>query len=583
MLKRTTSWLGLLLAAWLWAPPATANDSLPPASQWLPGNAVLVAQIAKPGDLLDLLLSPRAVEAITALPVYQKAVSQPKFQELLTGIQFIEAQLGTDWKTAVRKLTGGGLTWAVGADGGQLLVIDAQDAELLGRLHEIILQIAKSEAAKQGQEERVKSTEQGGVTCWSFTEGEGHAIVGRRFVLSNRPAMLKAVLDRKGNPSGGLDAQPAFQAAKRVGADAAASVYLNAGVLKANPAIRKALDSNQNAMGALLFAPVLDVVRRATWLAGGLRIDAGRLVLRLTADGKGEAASEQAAFAAPKPGDGALENLAVPRRIAAASLYRDLHAFYGAKDKLFSERTSGLIFFENMMGIFFSGRDLTDDILAQPKPDVRIVVAQQQYDPAIGTPQMQLPAFATVFRVRDPKGYADTIESAWQKAIGLVSITSGQKAEAGLVIDRDSYHDVRYTVAHFARSKEAGQGPLGAQFNFRPSLVRLGEYVVISSTDGLAKDLIDAIQQEQSHPPQPLAGVHSLMEFDAGQLSSILEANRETLVRHNMVEKGNSKTQAETEVGLYTAVSKQLGQARLNLGGGPAGPEATLEVKLNLH
>ena len=32
---------------------------------------------------------------------------------------------------------------------------------------------------------------------------------------------------------------------------------------------------------------------------------------------------------------------------------------------LFPERTSGLIFFENMMGIFFTGRDLTSEVLAE--------------------------------------------------------------------------------------------------------------------------------------------------------------------------------------------------------------------------
>ena len=87
------------------------------------------------------------------------------------------------------------------------------------------------------------------------------------------------------------------------------------------------------------------------------------------------------------PAPGALPNLAVPRRIAGLSLYRDLHAFYAAKDKLFPERTSGLIFFENMMGIFFTGRDLTDEVLAETRPEIRIVVAAQKYDPAIGTPQ----------------------------------------------------------------------------------------------------------------------------------------------------------------------------------------------------
>ena len=58
-----------------------------------------------------------------------------------------------------------------------------------------------------------------------------------------------------------------------------------------------------------------------------------------------------------------MPHLDVPRQIAGASVYRDLHGFYAAKDDLFPERTSALIFFENMMGIFFSGKDLTEEVL----------------------------------------------------------------------------------------------------------------------------------------------------------------------------------------------------------------------------
>ena len=227
--------------------------------------------------------------------------------------------------------------------------------------------------------------------------------------------------------------------------------------------------------------------------------------------------------------------------IAGMSLYRDLHAFYAAKDKLFSERTSGLIFFENMMGIFFSGRDLTEDIMAQPKPEVRLVVAGQQYDKAAGDAQVQIPAFAAIFRLKQPKQYADVIESAWQKAVGLINFTRSQKAEVGLVIDRLTYHDTRYTVAYFPTLPDAEKTVPGTESNFGASLVKMGDYLVLSSTEGLAKDLIDALQKETSEKTRPLAGVHTAVDFDGGQLSAVLEANRRTLVRGNMVEKGNSQ------------------------------------------
>ena len=72
------------------------------------------------------------------------------------------------------------------------------------------------------------------------------------------------------------------------------------------------------------------------------------------------------------------------------------------KTNCFPDRTSGLIFFENMMGIFFSGMDLTEEVLGETLPDIRVVVAEQRYDEKTGTPAMQLPGFAVIMQLRDP-------------------------------------------------------------------------------------------------------------------------------------------------------------------------------------
>ena len=114
------------------------------------------------------------------------------------------------------------------------------------------------------------------------------------------------------------------------------------------------------------------------------------------------------------------------------------------------------------------------------------------------------------------------IEEAWQKAVGLISVTRGQKAQVGLLIDRLTHNDVRYSVAYFPHKGDEDKSDVGMQFNFRPSLVKLSDYLVLSSTDGLAKDLIDALKKEAAAAFKPLAGVHSLIDFDATRLSSVL-------------------------------------------------------------
>ena len=179
-----------------------------------------------------------------------------------------------------------------------------------------------------------------------------------------------------------------------------------------------------------------------------------------------------------------MPNLAVPRQIAGLSVYRDLHAFYAAKDQLFPERTSGLIFFENMMGIFFSGRDLTEEVFAETCPEVRLVVAAQAYDKAMGTPRVQIPAFALVVRTRHPEEFARVAEEAWQKAVGLTTVTRGQQAEPGLIIDRETYQGIRFSVATNAAGKNDDKAHLPSRFNYSPSLARVGDCFVLASTGG---------------------------------------------------------------------------------------------------
>ena len=61
---------------------------------------------------------------------------------------------------------------------------------------------------------------------------------------------------------------------------------------------------------------------------------------------------------------------------------------------------------------------------------------------------MKLPGFAVVLQLRDPAKFQEVMEEAWQKAIGLVNFTRGQKALPGLIIrnSRPSWHSLHQFV-----------------------------------------------------------------------------------------------------------------------------------------
>jgi hypothetical protein len=339
----------------------------------------------------------------------------------------------------------------------------------------------------------------------------------------------------------------------------------------------------KNPLAALAFAGIVESVRDSNWLAVGLDIRGNTLTLRPVIDGEAVAQTSPAAFALPKEaGDGALPNLSVPRRIAAMTLYRDLHQFYAAKDELFPERTSGLIFFENMMGIFFSGRDLTNEVLAETEPWLRFVVAEQEFDPAIGTPQIKMPAFAVILQLRHPERFREVAEEAWQKAVGLINFTRGQQALPGLIIDRPMHANTRFTIGYFSTVQIEDKTKLDTRFNLRPALAMPGDYLILSSTDGLACDLIDALDWEAGQGAKPLAETHSRIEIEGSRLASILEANRNILVRGDMVNKGRTQEESEAGIDMMISMVKLVERLDLSIGMHEGLTQAQLGIKLNL-
>ena len=576
---------GLCLSPLAWQESAT-EPPLPPPAQWIPADAALSVELRRPEALYELLLSEEIEELVGGLPAWQRQSSSKGIQDLGNLVRLLETTLGMDWRTALAELTGGGISFAVCPGKTVLLFVDARDEEALHALHEVLVGIARSEADKAGRAERVGSEMRGDVEVWTFNGQEAHAIIGNRLIVSNRAEGLDAVLElRAGGEGRSLASVDAWRSAVRAaGPEAVARLFADLNTLKRRPKVARALEQNRaNPVATLLLAGVGEAVRDSTWLAGGLEIEEDALVLEALVDGRVEESADAAAFAWPAgPDEGLLPNLRVPRRIAAFSFFRDLHRFYAAKDELFPERTSGLIFFENMMGIFFSGRDLTDEVLAETRPEIRIVVAEQDYDPAIGTPGVRIPAFAAVLGLRRPAELGLVMEEAWQKALGLVNFTRGQKALPGLIIDRGVQGDTEFTVARFSAAGIEDRANLHQRYNFSPALAMPGEYLVLSSSEALARDLIDALAQEAAQEPAPRLEANTLVEMAGAQLASILASNRETLIRNNMVEKGNARADAEGEIDLLLTLVGLVDSLELGFGPGDGLTRARLEVGLDL-
>lgn len=580
-------WIGLLAGLGLFQGAALGGatpPALPPPAQWIPEDAVLVMEVPNPQEVLDVALAPEILEKIQQLPAWKNFLTTPNYRELRQGVEFLEKSLRMDWISGVKKFFSGGLTVSVHPQEAVLIAVDCESEGMLAQLHEIFRGIATFEAGKQKQPNRVQSTEYRGVTTWSFGPQEVHCVIGRRLLLSNKPDLLKAVLDRRENSHlRRLATLPEYKTARQTAGEySTARVYANLKALSGIPAIQKVLRTPSEPLSALLFTGLVDSLRRSTWMVLGLRVEGNQVVLQANVDGRPTAESLSQFSLAPTAGEGAFPLLEVPRQLISMSFYRDLHRFYAAKDKLFPERTSELIFFENMMGIFFTGRDLTEEVLGQLESQIRLVVAAQEYDPGIGTPAIQLPAFALVFRMKEPDKFFEVVEEAWQKALGLVNFTQGQQAQPGLILDKNFHGPTKYTVAYFSAKDEKNRKALDVRFNFRPTLARAGEFAILSSTEQLACDLMDVLAKDKAGKNNLAPGVHSAVELRFSQIASLLRTNREALVRQNMVEKGHTRQEAENEIDMLTMLLNAVESLKLQIGTRPEGTQATLEVKVQI-
>ena len=575
-------WQNLVLAGLLVFPVATclrgfASDPVEQLRRSVPSAAVAAIEILQPQALLDPLLSKDFAARLESLPLWPGVTRNPKFQEMRAGLSMIQLSLATDWRTALRELTGGGLLFAAAPGDRTVLLADSLNADLLKRAHDLLAQISRGEAEKRGEPGVVRSMEQDGVTRWTFNGVEMHAVSGSRLVAASDAEVLDRVLAAaRGPKSETLAGNTDYAAARTALGDPAAMLFLNLRVLRDAPGFLEGLgESGGNPLLALLIGGLPDALKSAEWLAAGLYVESGRLTARVKV-GPG-----QNAGAAPLPlgdMDTLMPDPKLPGEIAALRLNRDLHSFYSAKDDLFPARTSGLIFFENMMGIFFSGRNLTDEIMAAPQPEVSFVVAKQEFAEGAAPPEPQLPGFALVLRLRDPGAFRPVLEEAWQKALGLINFTRGQKAEPGLILDRPRHGGIAITTSHFSTVGLTEAEQRNIRFNFQPTLAMPGEFAILSSSESLARRLVDSLTNGSAAKPVAAGGSHTRLTLHGGAIRDLLQLNFDPMVRNNMIEEGHTREEAEMAISLMLAIAGQVDRAELELGGGKQPPSASLTL-----
>jgi hypothetical protein len=548
------------------------------------GSPVITLDVPHPALVIDRLLNPRIQRSLYLAPPYRQFRESPQFRQLQAVVNLVAARLGMPWDRALRDLTGGGLSARVFAEPGRQprieVIATARDPKLLDRLNAVLLELARQDAKTKKAPDPVRTFDYRGTVVHVLGDGRTvcYAIVSGRLAIATATADLEQIIDR-------LRAEGPSPAAA-----ADADVILRGHVdlerlRKADPK-KYILPERPDTGVVLLVGSWYESLKRARAIDARLRWSDAEMVadLELALPEKARPASVKGYL--PEAGQGPLPPLKPPGTIASLSLWRDWATIWESRAELFSPETvQGFAQLDTVAGQFFGGREFGPDFLGVFDPHWRLVVAQQDEATLKPAPDRKLPAFALVAELNgSQEDVPGRLKIAFQTLVAISNVESAQKKGPVFELGSEVVDGVTIVTTTHLVSKPAESGsksePGPDRYNFTPSAAHVGRYFVLSSSTGLARSLvkelkaIDAAAQKPKEQPATFT-----VEADGPEFARLLEKNKGRMVMQTMLDRGQTKRDAEDRVGTILDLFRYLGHGRLAITDAPDRTRLSIRLK----
>ncbi len=519
----------------------------------LPPSTVLYLEISRPPELVDLAMDHPVHARLREIDEYQRLFQTPQYQQFHVVVKMFEGALEMRWRPGLKLLTQGGLFLAADAQTqGAVVLVKSGDAEKLVAAQDAFLTLVRTEARRIGQHDLVESVEYRGITAYRVG-GARFAVVDDWLVLTNNVELGKAILDRYLDADGApavatLGQRPEFQAAQAARPPKAlAWAYANVAALReSNPSPRLFNGLRNNPLGELLLGGVLDLLADAPYAVAALEADPTHLTLTAATPFDAAQIDETRAYYFGPQGRGAAPPLAlVDETLLTLSAYRNLSEFWAAAPDLFEDAIAAKFAeADSNLTTLFSGRDFGDEVLGALEPELQLVVARQTLPQAeLPEPNIKLPAFAMVFRLKDEANMRRPLKVSFQSLIGFFNVVGAMQGQPPLELNNETRDGIEIVTSRYlppSDSEDSARGRI--HYNFSPTAVFAGDRLILSSTHALAMKLVEA-------PPGDAASANLHTQFNTNVLRTMLEENREQFLAQNMLEKGHSREEAEKELG----------------------------------
>ncbi len=551
----------LLIGVVVGSEPLAAADRV--ATKLLPPQTVLYAEIPNPPQLLSTIFDHPLRAKIEALEPYKQAIRTDSYRGFLTGRKFVEIQLGMEWREALETLTAKGIYVGVDAETeGVALLINAKDAESLELFKTKLLELTKL-----GKDpDRIKQGEYRGITAYEADKTK-FAVVDDWLLVTNKSETGTAVLDRLIDGEGACLADSEnFQTAKsKRPADATGWAYADLKTLRDAGVAKKLFEGKTENPGVeLLVGGIVGSLQYTPFATASLRTSQAGLGLEFSMPHQADWVPEEREFFFGPDGSGRAP--AVPEAkntLFTLSTYRDVSEMWLRAGDLFNERINdGFAEADANLTTLFAGKDFGEDILGSLKPEFSFIATQPDFTNVLPVPAIKVPQFALVMELKEPESMTRELRRTFQSMIGFFNVVGAMQGNPQLEMDMDKLDDGAelITSSYIPEEDEAESTQAKILFNFSPSVGFAKERFVVSSTDRLARELVQA-----KAPRRTDETVNTDAVLHADVLKTVLEDNREQLISQNMLEDGNSREEAEAAIGLLLEFVGYFQDASLKL------------------
>ncbi|MEX2026345.1 MAG: hypothetical protein WEH44_03575, partial [Pirellulaceae bacterium] len=547
----------------------------------LPGTVVAYAEVREPKRVIDTVLDHPLAGELYAHPDYQRALATPQYERFQAVVKAVEAKLGIPYRQAVSTLVEGGVH--VGFDlptQGVIVLAKAADENSAAQARDTALELVRAEAQRQGQGDPVKIDDHRDIPLYQIGEAR-LAVAGPWVIASNKPLLLRLTLNNFLAKDASLSDDEQF---KKAQADrpqnAAAWGYVDLRLLRDFGILKNALAQKSDNPGIELIAGgIVGGLPTAPYVTAAIELDASgvRLTAALPSDVKG--ASSKREFYLGKDGAGQAPPLLKPAEtILSLSTYRDFASMWRNAPDLFNEKINAdLAQAESGLMTVFAGQNFRDDILGNLEPQMQLVVARQKWPQGGVTPAMKLPGVAIVMQMKNHQETTRIFKVTFQSVVGFLNVAGAQNRLAPLDLNMERTKESLLVAAEYLPPKdEKVREAAPPNFNASPTIVFVGDKVILSSAKPLAVELAESIGKQPSATP----GVNTAIEADNQVLQAILADNREPLIAQNMLEQGRDRAAAEKNIDLVLAIAKYFDKTELKLTTDGGKLELALDVRL---